>query len=81
MNPALLPVTIEGKLLHVLEECSEVAKECAIIQKSICKAVRFGLENAPPGKTITNREKLLAELGDLRFVADRLRAALGEFDE
>ena len=48
----------EHLLVILSEECAEVAKE-------VSKALRFGLDDAEPGKPETNREKIASEFNDL----------------
>jgi NTP pyrophosphatase (non-canonical NTP hydrolase) len=54
----LIPTTIDGMLVHVVEECAEV-------QKAICKIQRFGFGDK-------DTEHLLAELDDLQWTVKRL---------
>lgn len=59
-------MTKDQHLLNILaEECNEVG------QRAI-KAVRFGLDEIQPGQTLTNRERIELELGDLMGLADML---------
>lgn len=59
MKEEYLPDTLEGKLIHVVEECAEVTK-------CITKIQRFGLHNRHPKKTVNNVEALRAEVQDLK---------------
>lgn len=46
-------------LLDILaEECNEVALR-------VSKALRFGLDEIQPGQTLTNRQRIMAEVNDL----------------
>lgn len=72
MNEKYLPKTLNGRLVHLVEECSEVIKE-------ICKAQRFGLNGdadwidageMPPKKRILN------EIADVRRACDLVEADL-----
>jgi len=44
----------------LMEECSEVIQ-------AICKAKRFGLDSINPITSLSNRERILAELRDLEL--------------
>lgn len=60
----------EEHLLTILtEECSEVIKE-------ISKALRFGLDDYPPGSDVynTNRKRITCELNDLIGIAELLKS-------
>jgi hypothetical protein len=63
---------LEYLLSNLAEEASEVAHAAA-------KTQRFGLEDRYEGST--NRERLLAELHDIRTVADILLEHIGESAE
>ena len=67
------PVTLDGKLLHVVEEASEVSK-------AACKALRFGLKNRFPNRpsSETNEEVLRREMSDL---IDAINALVESLDE
>ncbi len=71
MQLALLPDGLDGKLIHVEEECSEVLQE-------ICKLRRFGPNNSHPREPEkgTNRERLLNECAQLEAAILRLRQEL-----
>lgn len=47
-------------------------EECAEVTQAISKCFRFGLDNAKPGKPLTNLEHLEIELGDLLAMIDIL---------
>jgi hypothetical protein len=68
MNPEYMPATLEGKLVHLIEECSEV-------QKTVCKTFRFGLENFHPNDPAkqSNQSRLLAEMIDLEHAITIVR--------
>jgi NTP pyrophosphatase (non-canonical NTP hydrolase) len=51
-------MALNERLTILIEECSEV-------QKTACKAIRFGIDNAHPETGAINRELLERELGDL----------------
>jgi NTP pyrophosphatase (non-canonical NTP hydrolase) len=40
-------------------------EECAEVTQAISKCFRFGLNNNKPGKSLTNKEHLEVEIGDL----------------
>ena len=44
----------------------KLAEECGEVVQVACKAHRYGLDNFKPGKTGTNRELLIEELGDIQ---------------
>lgn len=71
MNLAELPDGLDGKLIHVEEECAEVMQE-------ICKIRRFGVNGQHPREPEkgTNRERLLREMGQLSAALTRLEAEL-----
>ncbi len=77
MNPKYLPTTVEGKLVHLVEECSEVTK-------AITKSIRFGLDNTVPPSSEnnvdwfppTNRATLLEEMKDLEMALIIVREAI-----
>jgi NTP pyrophosphatase (non-canonical NTP hydrolase) len=50
----------EKEVMDILQE------ECAEVIVAISKISRFGLDNAKPGKPLTNRQHLAEELGDLQ---------------
>lgn len=59
-------MTREQYLLDVLaEECAEVAQRAS-------KAIRFGLDETQAGWSVTNRQRLEQELGDLVGVMNML---------
>ncbi len=70
MKLALLPEGLDGKLVHVIEECAEVQKEA-------CKLQRFGINGFHPrGKKILNKTKLLTEMNQLKLAIKRLEKEL-----
>lgn len=71
MQLELLPDGLDGKLIHVEEECAEVLQD-------VCKLRRFGPDNWHPREPEkgTNRERLLREMGQLRDAIDRLEEEL-----
>lgn len=59
-------MTREEHLLAILsEECAEVARE-------VSKALRFGMFEMMPGQSLTNRERIAAELQDLWAAVEML---------
>ena len=56
-----------NEILHILQE------ECAEVTQAISKCFRFGLDNAKPGKPLTNVEHLDGEIGDLLAMVDLLK--------
>jgi len=56
-----------NEILHILQE------ECAEVTQAISKCFRFGLDNAKPGKPLTNVEHLQDEIGDLLAMVDLLK--------
>jgi NTP pyrophosphatase (non-canonical NTP hydrolase) len=60
MNP------IEKEVMDILQE------ECAEVIQSVSKISRFGIDNFKPGKSVTNREHLEEELGDVLAMIDIL---------
>jgi NTP pyrophosphatase (non-canonical NTP hydrolase) len=47
-------------------------EECAEVIQAISKIRRFGMDNAKPGTTYTNREHFEEELGDVLAMVDIL---------
>jgi NTP pyrophosphatase (non-canonical NTP hydrolase) len=60
MNP------IEKEVMDILQE------ECAEVIQAVSKISRFGIDNFKPGKSVTNREHLEEELGDVLAMIDIL---------
>jgi NTP pyrophosphatase (non-canonical NTP hydrolase) len=54
----------EKEILDITQE------ECAEVIVAISKISRFGLDNFKPGKSLTNRQHLAEELGDLQAMID-----------
>lgn len=54
-------LSIENLMTCLMEEVAEVAK-------AMSKAKRFGLEDHPPEKSLTNREMIALEIGDVMGV-------------
>lgn len=55
----------ENSLLHIAEECLEVAQECLLTAHRVMKALRFGGDETQPGQELTNAERIMAEFDDL----------------
>lgn len=70
MNPIYLPTTREGKFWRLVEECAEV-------QKALAKIERFGLFNSY-GDGPRNIDHLLAEMDDLAHAMTVVRADMIE---
>lgn len=51
-------LSLENLMTCLMEETAEVAKVMS-------KAKRFGVEDSPPGKPLTNRQLMAWEIGDL----------------
>jgi hypothetical protein len=68
---AYLPDTLEGKVVHVQEECAEVIQ-------AACKIQRWGWDaiNPDSASLLTNAERLVLELRDLRLAIERLELPL-----
>jgi hypothetical protein len=49
-------------------------EECAEVTQAVSKCFRFGLENAKPGKPLTNAQHLEGEIGDLLAMVDLLKS-------
>lgn len=47
---------------------NQLAEECAEVAQRVSKALRFGLDEVQPGQSLTNAERILSELVDLRAV-------------
>lgn len=71
MNLADLPDGLDGKLVHVAEECAEVIQE-------ICKVQRFGPNSFHPRDATQerNRDRLRRECDQLLEAIERLEAEL-----
>lgn len=48
-------------------------EECAEVVVAISKISRFGIDNYKPGKSLTNRQHLEEEVGDLLAMIDLMR--------
>jgi hypothetical protein len=62
---------MDNKLYEVMNILSE---ECAEVIQAISKCNRFGLDNAKPGKPLTNAQHLEGEIGDLLAMVDLLQS-------
>jgi NTP pyrophosphatase (non-canonical NTP hydrolase) len=62
---------MNNKLDEIMNILSE---ECAEVIQAISKCNRFGLENAKPGKPLTNAQHLEGEIGDLLAMVDLLQS-------
>lgn len=56
-----------NEVLDILQE------ECAEVVQAVSKIRRFGIDNAKPGTSYTNREHLEEEIGDLLAMIDILQ--------
>ena len=54
----------QKEVLDIMQE------ECGEVIVAISKVHRFGLDIIKPGKTVTNRQHLAEELGDLQAMID-----------
>lgn len=61
---------IQHALLKLNEECCEVAQMCS-------KTSQFGMDECMSGQTLTNRERLHAELNDLNAMVELLNEEFG----
>ena len=50
-----------------------LSEECAEVVQAVSKCNRFGLDNAKPGKPLTNAQHLEGEIGDLLAMVDLLK--------
>ena len=62
---------MDKKLDEIMNILSE---ECAEVIQAISKCNRFGLDNAKPGKPLTNAQHLEGEIGDLLAMVDLLQS-------
>ncbi len=62
---------MDNKLHEVMNILSE---ECAEVIQAVSKCHRFGLDNAKPGKPLTNAQHLEGEIGDLLAMVDLLKS-------
>lgn len=85
MDETKLPHTDDGKLAHLIEECSEVVRELADITHAVCKLRRFGTPARDPVTGIVYDNagairaafvRLDAELVDLNTAIAAVRAIL-----
>jgi transcriptional regulator with XRE-family HTH domain len=66
VSPKPLPGDYEHEILTIfMEECNEAAIRAS-------KLKRFGRDEIQPGKTLTNSERLSAEIGDIFAVVEKL---------
>jgi NTP pyrophosphatase (non-canonical NTP hydrolase) len=61
---------MDNKLYEIMNILSE---ECAEVVQAVSKCNRFGLDNAKPGKPLTNAQHLEGEIGDLLAMVDLLK--------
>jgi len=61
---------MDSKLYEIMNILSE---ECAEVVQAVSKCNRFGLDNAKPGKPLTNAQHLEGEIGDLLAMVDLLK--------
>jgi NTP pyrophosphatase (non-canonical NTP hydrolase) len=57
---------------HSKEVMDILQEECAEVIQAVSKINRFGIDNAKPGTTYTNREHFEEELGDVLAMVDIL---------
>lgn len=62
------------------EVLNKISEECSEVIQRVCKALKFGLEEAQRGQTMTNRERIEEELGGLYAAVDKAKA-VGLLDE
>lgn len=67
MNEDLKPTTLHGKLVHLIEECSEVIKEAS-------KSLRFGIDSTNPVTGTSTIESLKSEISDVEIAAREVLA-------
>lgn len=73
ITPATLPTAHERELLTILvEECTEVMRECLDLQQRATKLLRFGAAEVQPGQDLTNAKRMAVEFGELDYVVMRL---------
>lgn len=65
--------TQEHLLVTFAEELGEVAVELLVLQKQLCKALRFGIDEQRDLPT-SNRERIESEWQDLLGSVEKLRA-------
>jgi hypothetical protein len=63
MDAKYLPTTVEGKLIHLIEECGETIQAAA-------KVLRFGFDSRWNGTS--NTEKILDEIKDLTHAGEAI---------
>ena len=71
MDTNYLPDTAEGKLVHLMEECSEVIQATA-------KTLRFGPTGTWKGES--NTARLESELADLEHSMVAVKSIIDEFN-
>ena len=62
---------MDSKLHEVMNILSE---ECAEVVQAVSKCHRFGLDNAKPGKPLTNAQHLEGEIGDVLAMVSLLQS-------
>jgi NTP pyrophosphatase (non-canonical NTP hydrolase) len=58
---------------QVQETMLILQEECAEVTQAVSKCFRFGLDNAKPGKPLTNQQHLENEIGDMLAMVDILK--------
>lgn len=69
ITPEPLPTAHERELLTILIE------EAAEVQQRATKMLRFGVNEIQPGQSLTNKERLSIECGDLICLLRRVQEA------
>lgn len=54
------------KLICLMEECAEISEQCSRVGVRVSKALRFGLTEVQSGQLLSNAERIVAELAELK---------------
>lgn len=78
MRMDLLPVTFDGKVTRLIEECSELVISLCKLQKSLCKLQRFGEKPTDPltGVKYDNITDMYSEMEDVEHAINEIRIHL-----